>query len=221
MSHFTPRDVAPVLPPLFSYHDVVNTPVDLFPTELLEELGIEAQQVEIAPSRRCPRVPRRFAVAEKPQIIEKPKVVESKPMASLACFEVTLSDGNTVAAFSIYEFHGSDACGVVVRDGQFLRYGKITRQIGQEESANSPYQIVMFDNDGSLGRHIKELSEVVSAMMPVFVYGTGLAVCETEIVSFRARSLLRVRVTGYATGNVETLTERLISTFAMAVEIYE
>ena len=172
------------------------------------------------PAKHCPRVPRRFPFSNPPQTIEEPQIPETKPVATLACFEVALS-GNTVTAFSIYEFRGSEPCGVVVRDGSFLRYGRITRVLGPEEGANSAFQIVMFDTDGALGRHITRLTNLATTICTVFCDGTGLVVRDIEVVSFRARSLLRVKVAELADGDVDRLTERLISTFAMAVEIFD
>jgi hypothetical protein len=151
-------------------------------------------------------------------------VLEAPPPAatSLTCFEVRLASV-TVFAVSIYEYQPRSSPGVVVRQGPFLRYGTIVRQLARDDCPTSSYQIVVFDSDGALGRFIDRQVQVALLFCTKFMHREGIQsqIADLEIVSYRARGLLRIRLAGPAAPRIENLVQQLISVFCMAVEIYE
>ena len=226
MAHFWPRREVPTLSSDESDEHLWDCVRQILPSDMISEMGIDESFFYCESSnvkkvvRHCPRVPREKIQSELPKVIEGPRNTEPKETASLTCFEVVLTNEATVFAFSIYE-HRGQSCGVVVRDGVFLRYGKIIRVADQEECANSSYQIVMFDYDGSLGKYLINLKQTVKFIVDKFTYGTNVVVRDVEVVSFRARALLRLRVDKELVNQIDWLIERLISIFSIAVEIYD
>jgi hypothetical protein len=129
----------------------------------------------------------------------------------------------TVFAVSIYEYQHCSSPGAIVRQGPFLRYGTIVRQLAGDEFPTSSYQIVMFDCDGALGRFLDRQAQIALLFCRKFMQRDGMEsqIADVEIVSYRARGLLRVRVPGMAAPAIENLAQQLISVFGMAIEIYE
>jgi hypothetical protein len=127
-----------------------------------------------------------------------------------------------LCAVSIYEYHAGSSPGVVVRHGPFLRYGEIVRQLRQEDCAGASYQLVMFDSDGALGDFLRAQTRAVAVLCDAFIASDALAcrVLHIEIVSHRTRALIRIRLTDAACPGIENLTQKLISVFCMAVELY-
>jgi hypothetical protein len=113
-------------------------------------------------------------------------------------------------------------CGVVVRDGPFLRYGEIIG-LATEECIESYYEIVMFDENGLLRDFLEKETRLISmfaeAMKIRFEY--DFKISDIEIVSCRSRALLRIRVDLIDSKWYESLVSWLITAFQYAVEIYE
>jgi len=225
MSHFRLKQIVPVLPSGSpDESDQVSLSALLLP-DLLESLDVDpdAPLPPVAPCEdpfRCFRVAREVPASAETSIsrIESP----SQATTTLTCFEVKLAT-LTVFAVSIYEYQRGSSPGVVVRQGPFLRYGEIIRQLEQDDCPTSSYQIVMFDFDGSLGRFLDKQTQIATLFYEKFAAIAGLdcPMLDLEIVSYRARGLLRIKVANSGIPGIETLIQQLISAFCMAVEIYE
>lgn len=170
-------------------------------------------------------VPRTRTVVTTQNINESPhELIENRkePTSSLNCFEVELSTSHIIA-FSIYEHEEKMNCGVVVRDGPYLRYGKIIRQISQEECRISAYQIIEFDTNNKLGDYIKRLTELVTLFTKSFIRSkmADVQLKEIEIVSYASRATVKISILNSDQMFEESLTRFLISIFDIAVEITE
>ena len=227
MAHFWPRRELPTFSMSNQETCLFDSIGQILPNYMISEIGPNNLFFPSEPNstitelKHCPRVAREKIHMETPKSVEKPAAPEHQETATLTCFEVVLSNRVNIFAFSIYEYHGKFPCGVVVRDGPFLRYGRILRIANQEECPNSSVQIAMFDYDDSLGKYLTELKGLVNCMLQKFTYGTDIVVHDFEIVSYRARALLRIRVDKQVVNQIDWLVERLIFIFCMAIEVYD
>jgi hypothetical protein len=200
---------------------------EVLPPDLIADLNLpnecpflEGPSSEVV---QCVLIPRQI---EPPNCLAAPVPVSipSPPaplFTALACFEVRLRTA-TVCAVSIYECRSGASAGAVVRQGPFLRYGEILRQIPQNECAGVSFQLAMFDSDGALGEFLRSQTRAAERFCAAFIERDCLSIriVDIEIVSFRARALLRIRVTDVNCPNIDNFVQKLISVFFMAVEIY-
>ncbi|OHT11440.1 hypothetical protein TRFO_19071 [Tritrichomonas foetus] len=212
----------------------VETPVEissLLPSDFVEEIEITPNDVIQSekiilnqPYRNIKRIPRTKTLIDPQPMVEQPSPHEitKEPTSSLNCFEVKLANC-TVLAFSIYEHQENFGCGVVVRDGACLRYGRILKPIPPEESRVSAYQIIEFDKNNLLGEYVTQQTEISKALINTFMKSkkTAAELKEIEIVSYGSRATLRICITNSNEAFNEALARFVISAFAIAVEIIE
>jgi hypothetical protein len=110
----------------------------------------------------------------------------------------------------------------VIRHGHFLRYGQILRQLKQDECPSSSFQLMLFDSDGLLGDFLRTQTQAITILAESFISHDNLEcrLIDVEIVSCRARALIRIRLTNPNCLNIENLIQKIISVFCMAVEVY-
>jgi hypothetical protein len=217
MAHFRVKQIVPVLPR--ASRPSSSALSSLLPPDLLAELCLSPESPSPGPDAvQCLRVPRSVFVPVCTSVFES-----SPPAAaSLTCFEVRLASVS-VFAVSIYESQRRSSPGVIVRQGPFLRYGTIVRQLARDECPTSSYQIVVFDSEGTLGRFLDRQARIARIFCGKFMLRERIEtqIADLEIVSYRARGLLRIRLAGPAAPHIENLVQQLISVFCMPVEIYE
>ena len=204
----------------------------MLPSNLRDETGFTENDIIKSsklilnqPYKSIKRVPRVRLIPEPHSFDENPRSSETTKEAtsSLNCFEVKLSNC-TVLAFSIYEHQKEFGCGVVVRDGAYLRYGTIVRQIPQEESRVSAYQIIEFDKDNKLGEYIKKQTDTAKQLIQAYLAShkeSAIEVKEVETVSYGSRATLSIYVNNSNEEINESLARFLITVFGIAVEICE
>lgn len=173
-----------------------------------------------APSERIPQkiIPLN-TYSEMEPIAPIPKTNE---LTILSCFEVQMQNKN-VFAFSIYVKQCKHNCGVVIQDGKYLRYGKIIREVHQNECPSSTSQIVQFDENNILGDYIEKQSETMRNLSATFIREKKLelVINEIEMVSYSSRAMFRIKVEEADKPEWNELIRFLISIFSIAIEIYE
>lgn len=204
----------------------------LLPNDMIDDIGFSPN--DIIPSNQLvlnqpfceiKRVPRTRNINNSQQLSEQQFHITDEPQklkSSLNCFEVKLADCH-VLAFSIYEHQEHFGFGAVVRDGAYLRYGNIIRQIPQEKCRVSVYQIIGFDENNKLGNYLTEQTNIARSLINSFILSNNqnVKLKEVEIVSYAARAILRIFLSDSDNTFNENLTRFLISIFAIAVEIVE
>ena len=139
----------------------------------------------------------------------------------LECYLVELSDV-TVDAFAIKHLsqHATDS--VFVRDGPFLRLGKILKRIKTDECDKEALQIIYHDEDGSINDYFGSLTQIVSSVAPAFAVQCNctLKILDVEFVSYQARVLIRTKVDNVSDPMLAELLQKLITVFMCPVEIY-
>jgi hypothetical protein len=226
MSHFRLRRVLPVPPADPPAPDAAPLSA-LLPPDLLRDLALARDSAAPPPppaaSPRCMRVPRALGpAAAAPAPAAPPPADPPAPAAApFAWFEVRVA-GAVLYAVSIYDCRPAPGAGAVVRHGPFLRYGEIARQLRPDECASASFQLVAFDADGALGAFLRAQTRAAAALCGAFIARDALAcrLLHAEIVSYRTRALLRLRVTDAGCPGIESLVQRLIAVFCMAVEVY-
>lgn len=151
-----------------------------------------------------------------------PSVSNACELKILSCFEVQLQN-KKLFAFSIYVQQCKHNCGVVIQDGKYLRYGKIIREIQQNECTSSTSQIILFDENNILGYYIEKQSMAIKLLSNSFIRerNTKLVINDIEMVSYSSRALIRINVNESENPEWNELIKFLISIFSIAIEIHE
>ena len=146
----------------------------------------------------------------------------AKATQMVTCFQVELSDC-TVDCFSIHTLSANVSDSVVVRDGPFLRVGKILKKISPEECDKEALQIIFQDKDGSVSDYIQGLTQIVQELAPSFAIqcNSKIEILDVEIVSYQARSLIRLRINNINDPMIADVIQKLIQVFMSPVEFYE
>ncbi|KAK8889775.1 hypothetical protein M9Y10_034529 [Tritrichomonas musculus] len=212
-----------------------ETPIEissLLPNDMIDEIGFSPDDnipsnklVLNQPFFEIKRIPRTRIIPTSQQLNDQQYLISDdsqKLTSSLNCFEVKLSDCH-VLAFSIYEHQEHFGFGVVVRDGAYLRYGHIVRQIPQEKCRVSVYQIIGFDENNKLGNYLAEQTQVAQSLINSFISSNNqnAKLKEIEIVSYAARAIFRISLSNSDNTFNESLTRFIVSIFAIAVEIVD
>jgi len=219
---------------------------DLLPSEFIRQVGLDPDQYIFATSnqakmRRRATDPgltspdaalstyRRASQADysgnvtppNPTSIGSPLCLQ-QGQQMVSCFLVELADV-TVDAFSCQALTAHDSDGVIVRDGCYLRFGRIIRKINPESCDQSALQIIMMDVNGEVGDYINGQTQIAKELLPSFILQCG-ARCKfvsVETVSYQARSLIRVKVTNADDPNLDLVVQKLMMVFCSPVEIYD
>ena len=146
----------------------------------------------------------------------------AKKNQMVTCFLVELSDC-TVDTFSVHTLSANVSDSVVVRDGPFLRVGKILKKIKPEECDKEALQIVFQDKDGTVQDYIQGLTQIVSELAPSFAeqVGSKIEILNVEIVSYQARSLIRLKINNINDPMLADVIQKLIQVFMSPVEFYD
>lgn len=138
-------------------------------------------------------------------------------------FLVELSDV-TVNASTTIPITGGGQNSVIVRDGCYLRLGRILRELNSVQTLvpGTP-QIIAVDTNGELGDYVMVQTQIASALIPSFF---AREKCEArfrgvETVSYHARALLRVKVSDVYAANIDRVIRLIIHMFAMPVEVHQ
>lgn len=147
---------------------------------------------------------------------------EPSPSIPVSAFEVELPD-KIVKAFTVYEYNNKYSGGVIITDGEFLRYGQIIKLIPISDLGNSNHEILHIDLDSMFGDFIMAQSQIAKALSKTFVqkYHIQAEILDVETVSFKNRALMRIKVTDSNAQNISFLIRDLIGVFSSSIEIYE
>ncbi|OHT10735.1 hypothetical protein TRFO_19973 [Tritrichomonas foetus] len=219
---------------------------DLLPTEFIRQIGFDPQaflfnNTSFQMRRRMTdpglfvvynaaetQTQRRMTTIEKyptppPPNIGTSPLCDVTPQQITNWFLVELSDVK-VNAFSTFHTESAISDGVVVRDGVYLRFGRILKEIKAPQTFDrAAPQIISIDITSSLSDYIIGQTAVASAMIPTFLRKCDVP-CEfisLETVSYDARALFRVKVTNASAPHLDRFVRLLIQTFCVAVEVYD
>ena len=212
---------------------------DLLPMEIVRQIGLDPDSLLFPRSFACQRrmtdpivftpgpdssVSQRRAtmidrvVPQPPIVVQPPSPVVGTPN----WFVVEIGDAR-VNAFCTFPLAASAADGVVVRDRQYLRFGRIVEQVKSSRFEAMAPQIVAIDQECQLGDYVNGQTEIATALIPSFMQRAecDAGFVSVETVSHQARALFRVRVRDAGAANLDRVVRLLIQMFAVAVEIYD
>ncbi|EAX75809.1 hypothetical protein TVAG_589030 [Trichomonas vaginalis G3] len=138
------------------------------------------------------------------------------------CYEVKLSDF-IIHAYSFQQLNWEKGAGIFIRDGRYLRYGQITKNLQIKDCDPAALQIVGQDIKGAVGDFIFGVNQIAQKLIPNLILQSKAAVqfISAEIVSYQARSLIRVKVTNADDPNLLYVMQKLIYIFGTPVEVYD
>lgn len=137
------------------------------------------------------------------------------------CFEVELH--NEIVS-CVYISDVRPKCdGVIVKDDDLFRYGKILREIPHEKCGKQTLEIVKIDTDGQVADFIDGQNAVAFGLAKSFAEGKKLkaSILDVETVSYQCRSLMRIKVSDENDPGLANLVRHLIAVFAVSIEIYQ
>jgi hypothetical protein len=114
--------------------------------------------------------------------------------------------------------------GVVLRDGPYLRFGRIMETLrGAPAVTPSSLQIVSCDRDFMLSEYLNFQAELAANLVKTFI---AKAACSAvfislEPVSFRSRTLFRLKVSDASAPHLDEVVRYLIQAFSVAVEVFD
>lgn len=158
-----------------------------------------------------------FSVAE---VVETPLEIANQS-SPVECFLIELSDC-FVDAFSTSKISDNTTDYVFVRDGVYLRLGKIVRRIKYDDCDKMALEIVHQDDDGSIIDYFSSFTQIVKNLLPSFAYQCGCKIVfqDVEMVSYQFRMLIRIKVDNISDPNIADLLEKLINVLLCPIELY-
>lgn len=216
---------------------------DLLPAEFIRQIGLDPDQfifkttMQQKMRRRAtdpgltqfdpaPPTSRRLSQANEffqyPQMLSMNSLSGRPNLAGFNCFVVELSDC-TVIAFAADFINAKTSDGVIVRDGAYLRLGRIISKATPDQITDTALQIVQMDVDGSVGDFIRSQTQIAAALMPSFM-AQAHCTCEfisVETVSYQSRSLIRVKVTNADDPLLVHVVQKLLAVFGAPAEVYD
>lgn len=144
------------------------------------------------------------------------------PGTKFYCYEVRLSDF-IIHAYSFQQLNWEKGSGVFIRDGRYIRYGQITKNLQIKDTDPNALQIVGQDIKGAVGDFIYGVNQIAQKIVPNLILQSGSKVkfISLEIVSYQARSLIRVKVTNADDPYLLYVMQKLIYIFGPPVEVYD
>lgn len=213
---------------------------DLLPADFIRQIGFDPDQFIFKPSiqqkmmRRAtdpglvqfdpaPATSRRASQIVEPSFYS-PNFQNSMQNSKFQWFIVELSDC-TVDAYAVPALNCTSSGGVIVSDGCYLRYGQIKNIIkeGPNGRQNASLPIVGTDTNGTVGEFILSTSQIAQMLIPNLIIQSGSTskFLSVEMVSYQARSLIRVKVSNADDPRLMYVTHKLILIFGSPVEIYD
>jgi hypothetical protein len=212
---------------------------DVLPTDMAKQIGLDPCTSLFgmeSQSRRRMTDPGGGFARKSDDVLGSRRSVQYSPLAMTAgpmmpvnpptisgWFRVELKD-RTVCAYATFPVNASTADGVVVRDGAYLRYGRIMGDTHRPAEYNwqSP-QITGIDKNSALSDYLQGQAMVASALIPSFLMKSE---CSAEFqgiecVSYQGRALLRVKMSNADAPNMDKVVRLLIHMFSVAVEVYD
>lgn len=212
---------------------------DLLPTDFVRQIGFDPDQFIFKTSlqqkmmRRAtdpglgqfdpaPVTSRRASqIAEQPSF--SPNLIYSQN-SNIQWYVVELNDC-TVNAYATPPLNFTTSDGVIVRDGCYLRYGRILKRIKLDECNKqcASLQIVATDPKREVGDFIFGVSQIAQKLIPNFIIQSGAnsTFVSVETVSYQARSLIRVKVSDADDPRLMYVMQKLILVFGAPVEVYD
>ena len=181
---------------------------DLLPMEIVRQIGLDPDSLLFPRSFACQRrmtdpivftpgpdssVSQRRAtmidrvVPQPPIVVQPPSPVVGTPN----WFVVEIGDAR-VNAFCTFPLAASAADGVVVRDRQYLRFGRIVEQVKSSRFEAMAPQIVAIDQECQLGDYVNGQTEIATALIPSFMQR---AECDAGFVSVETVKRLHTSMT--------------------------
>ena len=195
----------------------------IFKTSIQRKMMRRATDPGLAQFDPAPVPSRRASQFADPSYYPQNLSIQQQP-SKCQWFIVELNDCQVDAyASPLINTNASD--GVILRDGFYLRYGRIIKRIKAEERNKemASLQIVSADINGSVGDFVYGISQIAQQLIPNFMIQAGAKCefCTVETVSYQARSLLRVKVTNADDPSLIYVLHKLIHVFGTPVEVYD
>ena len=151
-----------------------------------------------------------------------PSFSNQVPQHPIRVFKVALLD-TAVKAFLADDTQVEVTDGVMILDGQYIRFGVIVEELKADIIDNTSRRIIAVDKHSILSDYILGQRQIATSLVPKFIKRCNIPskLVSLEFVSFQARALLRVRLSNSSCKNVDDLIRLLIQTFQVAVEVYE
>jgi hypothetical protein len=202
---------------------------DLLPSDMVRQIGFDPDALLFKPGAFA--IPRRMTdpvqsvFGSDPGFARRGSAIFIPPAQKVVnCFFVELKD-RIVHAFSTFVITlRSENDGVVVKDGLYLRFGRITEEIpGAPTVQSASLQIVARDKDFMLSEYINFQGELAANLARTFIVKAQCPVrfVSIEPVSFRGRTLFRMKVSNANAPNLEEVVRLLIQAFSVAVEVFD
>jgi hypothetical protein len=200
---------------------------DLLPTENVRQIGFDLESfffdhTPFTTPRRMTDPGLLIFPLDPPFQWRSNTVDPARTFAITSWFLVELSDA-TVAAFSTFTIPFG-RCGVVVRDGQYLRFGRLVEEmrIGPKLTQAS-CQIFACDKEYQLSDYLSVQTELAGHLAQSFLTHTKCPAefVGVETVSYRGRSHFRLRLSDTDAPNVADVVRFMILAFGVAVEVFD
>ena len=205
---------------------------DLLPSEIVRQIGFDPESLVFDRST--------FAAARRmtdPGLVafhlDRPFQRPSKAidrMGSLAppqitnWFLVELSD-TRAPAFSAFPLAFSAlANAVVVRDGQYLRFGRLVEELrAAPEFTRASLHVLGCDREYQLSEYLGVQAELAGILARTFLTRAKCParLVSVEPVSYRGRSLFRLKVSDAGAHNIGEVARLIIQAFGVAVEVFD
>ena len=195
----------------------------IFKTSIQQKMMRRATDPGLAQFDPAPVPSRRASQFADPSYYPQNISIQQQP-SKCQWFVVELNDCQ-VDAYASPLINTSATDGVIVRDGFYLRFGRILRRIKPEERAkdSASLQIVSSDINHSISDLVCGISQIAQQLIPNFMIQAGAKCefCSVETVSYQARSLIRVKVTNADDPSLIYVLHKLIRIFETPAEVYD
>ncbi|KAH0792178.1 hypothetical protein GPJ56_003977 [Histomonas meleagridis] len=148
--------------------------------------------------------------------------ISQAPQRPIRMYKVALLD-TCVVAFLSDDTQVEKTDGVMILDGQYIRFGVIVEELKVDFEDPTARRIIAVDKQSILSDYVLGQRQIATILVPKFLERCNIPskLVSLEFVSFQARALLRVRLSNSSCKNIDDLIRLLIQTFQIAVEVYE
>jgi hypothetical protein len=209
---------------------------DLLPTEIVRQIGFDPESLVfdrntfVGPRRMTD--PGLLAFHLEPPFQRRSNTID--PMGSFTpsdgppqisnWFLVELSD-TRAPAFSTFPLAFSAlANGVVVGDGEYLRFGRLVEELrAAPEFTRASLQVLGCDKEYQLSEYLGVQAELAGNLARTFLTRAKCPAqfVSVEPVSYRGRSLFRLKVSDADAENIGEVVRLIIQAFGVAVEVFD
>jgi hypothetical protein len=200
---------------------------DLLPTEIVRQIGFDPESFLF--DRTTFTTPRRMTdpglltFPLDPPFQRRSNTIDpARTFAITSWFLVELSDA-TVPAFSTFPITFGRS-GVVVRDGQYLRFGRLVEEMRTTpQLTQASCQIFACDKEYQLSDYLGVQTELAGHLARSFLLSAKCPAefVSVETVSYRGRSLFRLRLSDADAPNAAEVVRLMIQAFGVAVEVFD